>query len=657
MVDGQVGDPAERLTGPDEGSASHSSPLRRRLAWSGGAGVFVLLLIFVPPLVNANRYQRQIARSISASLGRTVHLDNATLHLLPVPGLTLSNFVVSEDPAFGDEPTLRADTVEATLRLASLWRRPVEFSTVRFLEPHVNLVRNAQGRWNLADVLLHASHVQTAPTAQAHAGPAPRFPYIEATGGRLNLKLAEEKLPFSITDADFALWLPSPNQWRVRLKGQPARTDTSLTDPGILRMEGGLQRAETAAGIQLNLQGSWHNAPLGEASRLLTGDDLGWRGTLNLDAELAGTMQESTLGTQVTLGGLHRAEFAPEHPLDLQIRCGARLSAAVASLSQLACAMPDSAPTPLTLTASSVDLARPRQTPLSLQAENVPLHWAMLWAALFSARVPTEVYPEGKFEVHLHHLDSASAAVVPVNLSRGKRGSSRAANRQRPVLNASAWTGEIDVHLPAPPVVSSTTSKVDGMTPPRTELVWRPVASSFVSQGGAGHGAAGTPPVPGLLFAMTPVAIPLMPGTPLTVTATIGSSGYSVGGSGLASTAALLLPARYLPQLGDGLEDVLPGSPTDLQAARVEFTCVHSWGAAQTCTSLRPSPAGSRTAPRVGLTTSSPAAGLPPADMPTLLAPRSLSPFDRDPRLGGSPVGPTGPGQPGSQPGEPSPHL
>ena len=79
------------------------------------------------------------------------------------------------------------------------------------------------------------------PTAQRKAGPEPRFPYIEATGARVNLKLADEKEPFSLTDADFALWLPTPAQWRVRIEGKPARTDTNISDPGTVRLEGSLE--------------------------------------------------------------------------------------------------------------------------------------------------------------------------------------------------------------------------------------------------------------------------------------------------------------------------------------------------------------------------------------------------------------------------------
>jgi len=173
------------------------SSVQRRLVWLLAVLLAVLLLTFVPPLFNVSRLQLRIARNISASVGRPVHFDGVSMNLLPLPGFTLENFVVEEDPAFGSEPILRADEVRVTLRISSLWRRRVEFSRISLTEPaSVNLVHLANGKWNVEGLLLQASHIQAAPTTQRYAGAAPRFPYLEATGARLNLKLGQEKTPF-----------------------------------------------------------------------------------------------------------------------------------------------------------------------------------------------------------------------------------------------------------------------------------------------------------------------------------------------------------------------------------------------------------------------------------------------------------------------------
>ncbi len=116
----------------DEGVEIEHPRRRRRWLIALCVVVAVLLLLLTPPLLNVNRLKRRIATSISASLGRPVQLDGVTMHLLPVPGFTLQNFVVSEDPAFGSEPVIRANVVDVTLRPSSLWRRQVECSSMTF---------------------------------------------------------------------------------------------------------------------------------------------------------------------------------------------------------------------------------------------------------------------------------------------------------------------------------------------------------------------------------------------------------------------------------------------------------------------------------------------------------------------------------------------
>src|SRR6185312_5911545 len=235
------------------------------------------------------------------SLGRPVHLDSVNLTLLPLPGFTFTNFVVDEDPAFGSEPIIRAMSVHATLRISSLWRKRIEFSTISFTDPSVNLVHLSNGQWNLESILLHAAHIEAAPTAQKNAGPTPRFPYIEATGARLNLKLDHEKTPFSLTDADFALWLPDPQQWRIRLKAHPARTDADVSDTGTLQLEGTLGRAASLDEVPISLQGEWRDAQLGASSRLLFGKDAGLRGQLALSANVQGTVSHSGIQARLRL--------------------------------------------------------------------------------------------------------------------------------------------------------------------------------------------------------------------------------------------------------------------------------------------------------------------------------------------------------------------
>ena len=300
-----------------------------------------MLLAVLPPLINVNRFRRQIAGSISGSLGRPVHMDAVTLNLLPVPGFTLENFVVGEDPSFGWEPVLRANSVRARLRLGSLWRRRVEFSRISLTDASLNLVHRADGRWNVEGILLQASRIRAAPTAQAKAGEAPRFPYIEATGARVNVKMGLEKMPIALTEGEFALWLPRPEQWRVRLEGKPARTDTASTDTGTVLVQGTLGRAETRAEVPVELTADWSGAPLGGVSRVLLGEDAGVRGEMRLRASVVGTVGDNRVDSRLELRGVRRAEFFPARTLDIDLGCKARGLDALHRLSGVECAWPD----------------------------------------------------------------------------------------------------------------------------------------------------------------------------------------------------------------------------------------------------------------------------------------------------------------------------
>src|ERR1700689_1882800 len=187
--------------------------------------VLSVVAFVLPPLVNINRYQHRIADSISRSIGRQVHISSVKLRLLPLPGFEFSDFSVEEDPRFGYEPILHSDSVVADLRLLSLWRGRLEVSRIHFDDASLNLVREPNGGWNLASVLVQAAHIPNAPTGQRYAGSAPRFPYIEAESARINFKQGNEKMPLSFLNADLSISLDPGNDWELHLKAQPARTD------------------------------------------------------------------------------------------------------------------------------------------------------------------------------------------------------------------------------------------------------------------------------------------------------------------------------------------------------------------------------------------------------------------------------------------------
>ncbi len=288
-------------------------------------GTIALLLaaLLLPPMVNMNRYKGEIAQMVSQSLGRPVHLSAVEPRLLPWPGLVLSNLVVEEDPAFGAEPVLHADTVTISFRFLALWRGRFEISSISVDNASLNVVRMSGGKWNL-DPLFRTAAAKAGVRTHGTAHHGVELPYLEATESRINFKEGVEKLPFSIVNADLSFWQGSPGDWHIRLRGQPARTDVSLDqeDTGIVRINASLHSAPALREMPLRVDLDWRQAQLGQLARLLIGSDPGWRGALTANLHVQGTPDTAHVTARLRASGVHRYEFAPAEPLDFDANCG-----------------------------------------------------------------------------------------------------------------------------------------------------------------------------------------------------------------------------------------------------------------------------------------------------------------------------------------------
>jgi|GEM_PF-889532 len=402
----------------DEPQPLWTPKLRRRAGMVLIGILVVVLMVVLPPYISLSRYKSRVISAMSAALGRPVRFDRISLHLLPLPGLTIENFVVSEIPDFGAEPAMRANTVEARLRFGSLWRRRIEVSRISLDAPSINLVRNPRtGKWNLQGIVMQASQISSAPTAQQQASEAPRFPYIEATGARLNIKNGDVKLPFSLKEAEFSLWLPQPDKWQLRLQGKPWRTDTDVSDVGVVHLEATLGRGADLSSAPIDLDASWKPTPMGEAAKLFVGTDLGWRGDMSASATLKGSLEKARLNTDLHLLSLHNADFVPEHTAEVNAHCEASATGLLRSLHDVRCAVPTKNDTsfldtisflraePALLSAHDMPDAAARPGVLlvrgeipdtftwstaSLQAslKDASPNYALAWMRLFSHRIP-----------------------------------------------------------------------------------------------------------------------------------------------------------------------------------------------------------------------------------------------------------------------------
>jgi AsmA family len=339
---------------------------KRRIA----AAALLLLggLYFLRP--GASRLKSRVISSLSAATRRPVDVGSVHLRLLPRPGFDLENVVVYDDPLFGAEPMLRASQVTADLRLISLLRGRLEIARLELTEPSLNLVHSKGGSWNLEALLEHSAHTPLAPTAKTRLERRPGFPYIEGSSARINFKSGAEKLPYSLTNADFSLWQDSENSWGVRLKAQPVRTDLNLTDTGLVQLNGTWQRAERFQDTPLAFHFTWTRAQLGQMTKFFAGNDKGWRGAIQADVAFEGTPANLQAAGTASIDDFRRFDLSSAQGLRLAASCHGTYSSLTHEFPEVEC----SAPVGKGLLSLSGEIGFPgsRHFSLAVSAENVP---------------------------------------------------------------------------------------------------------------------------------------------------------------------------------------------------------------------------------------------------------------------------------------------
>jgi hypothetical protein len=308
-------------------------------------GVFIVAVLAVaalilPPFINVGRYKSRVIDSMSKALGRSVTCDSIELRLLPQPGFYLANVTIGDDPAYSLEPILHAEEVNAYIGFSSLWRGRMEIARLNLNYPSLNLVERDDESWNFESLLWKASRTQTAPTSVRLSTSRPRFPYIQATNGRINFKYGLEKSVFSFTDAEFTLWSPAENEWRMRLEARPVRTDMPVTDTGTMKAELTMQRAQLLRDSPLKANVTWERVQLGNLTRLIYGQDRGWRGGLEASAQFSGTPAALHFTTAAKLRDFRRFDIGGGDAANLNATCTGELKIGTSLLQSTDCVLP-----------------------------------------------------------------------------------------------------------------------------------------------------------------------------------------------------------------------------------------------------------------------------------------------------------------------------
>ncbi len=279
----------------------------------------VAISMIMTRVMASTRVHQYLTPRFARAFGRNVDVKYYDFRWLPTPGIVAHEVSIEEDPRFGQEYFLRAQSVTASPRWSSLLAGRLELGTLELSQPSLNLVRNADGRWNAENWL--PTPKQNSPT---NSGPqrAPReaakLTRIVIDGGRINFSRGIDRRPFALVDVAGSIEQESPGRWQISLEARPIRATVQLQDTGLLRLTGNI--SGTTARLQpAMLTVTWSKASLADALRLTSGYDHGVRGNFDLEL-MAWTLKppegsapaparwEVSLGAHV--GGLHRWDMA-----------------------------------------------------------------------------------------------------------------------------------------------------------------------------------------------------------------------------------------------------------------------------------------------------------------------------------------------------------
>src|SRR5579872_878953 len=242
----------------------------RKIPWRWLIAALAAFLIagIAAPFLSGDRFGERIREGLQASLGRSVKIGKVRFDLFQGPGFTISDVEIGEDPAFGIEPFATwsggATSLDARLKLQSLWTGKLEWASLRLNQPIVNLVK-VDDRWNFEPLL----------TPKVVAA----LPRIEVREGRINFKFGDTKSIFYIANVDLDAAARSEHgaDWDLHFSGEPARTDRRSPENGYRQSLTGTGHWKRD-GVNFDVQ--LEKSALSEMSALIFGRDVGVHGTV-----------------------------------------------------------------------------------------------------------------------------------------------------------------------------------------------------------------------------------------------------------------------------------------------------------------------------------------------------------------------------------------
>lgn len=277
----------------------------------------------VPPFFHAGRYRRIVRAGLESRLGRPVKLGAITLRLLPHPGFSIDNVVVEEESPFGSEPLARVSRAECDLRWRDVWRSRVNCARIFLDHPSVNLVRNAQGQWNVEDFLEQRNAGSGGRIVKGGSARRSQFEF-EARDASVNFTLNGTKKPLVLNADSVDLnFDPDAGVVHLHVTGSLARTDSSLPSPGSIDLIGEWKPGHDLGGPFRLIITTRHSLLYGWIP-LLTDRNPEIYGLVDATVRAKGSIHRAQLAGALHISELHRwTSIPPSSPMPVDVHFAA----------------------------------------------------------------------------------------------------------------------------------------------------------------------------------------------------------------------------------------------------------------------------------------------------------------------------------------------
>jgi hypothetical protein len=273
--------------------------------------VLVLLAGSIAPFVNAAGFSGRIQHALESSLGRKITFGEVHFTLFAGPGFTLTDVTIQESPGYGLEPFAYVPKLQVRVRLDHLILGHIAVSSLRLVDPSLNIVKTEDGTWNVVELVSRMS----APSRLS----VDLFPAFEISGGRLDFKFGARKTVLYISDSDLSVYPQRLGKLYVRFSGSPARTDRAGTGFGHLHGTANWYLKAAANANRLEADVTLDPSNLSDLTTLFEGEDAGVHGMVSSHARIEGPAAALRLAGDLHLSDIHRWDLLPSSGQDLHI--------------------------------------------------------------------------------------------------------------------------------------------------------------------------------------------------------------------------------------------------------------------------------------------------------------------------------------------------